>query len=56
MKAKKLDKKLVLTKKTVANLKPGQMIEVQGGVPNTWGFFCPPADTIKTCASFEFAC
>ena len=56
MKAKKIDKKLVLKKKTIAHLEQDQMNRVQGGVPKTWGLFCPPADTIRTCASFEFAC
>jgi hypothetical protein len=58
MKAKKIDKKLVLNKKTVAHLEQEQMNRVQGGKPITWDIFCPPADTIRTCATVgtEFPC
>jgi hypothetical protein len=58
MKTKKTGNKLVLNKETVAHLKQKQMNRIQGGVPITWGLFCPPANTIRTCATVtaEFPC
>ncbi len=37
MKTKKIDKKLVLNKMTIANLRELQMDKIHGGGPSEWG-------------------
>ncbi len=66
MKTKKLEKKLTLNKKTIANLYHGQMRNVRGGglLPSDPGFPCTGtepgtetcADTCNTCFTFCVTC
>jgi len=48
MKTKKFGKKLVINKKTVANLNNGDMSNAKGGATYT----CEPCDTMLTCHRF----
>jgi hypothetical protein len=49
MKAKKFNKKLTLTKETVANLDADAMVGVRGGIYTVWDTCDPYCDTFCTC-------
>jgi hypothetical protein len=54
MKPRNFNKKLVLKKRTIANLSTGEMTKLRGGLTRTHPFVCPTYTT--TCEDYTLTC